>query len=134
MRRPGFLNGTTYWFGDACWICENGGRCKNICTTKVQKKKLKKRFKAQRVIAKKTRIKRVLPRVDVTRFYLEEGESQFDRLKRLKSEGLYTPGSRMSLDYSNLVHFGTSNRARVVEIKIQREIRAREHLKRALSE
>lgn len=129
MRRPGYLGNVGYWFGDDCWVCA-GGKCKNTCSTATQKKKLRKRFKAQRKVAEATAVKRAHKKLDHKLFALRKGESNYDRLKRLKAARLYVPGARMSLNYSNLVHYGTVDKLKVRDIKRLREEKARKHLEK----
>ena len=127
MRRPGYLGNVGYWFGDDCWVC-TGGSCKNTCSTAIQKKKLRSRFKTQRKVAEATAVKRTHKKLDHKLFALREGESKHDRLKRLGKARLYVPGARMSLNYSNLVHYGTTDKLKVREIKRIHAEKARKHL------
>lgn len=69
--------------------------------------------------------------VDHSQFLMVPGESKRDRLNRLRSLNLYSPGQAMDIDYSNLVHYGTTDRAKIAEIRRSQEAWQRqENLKR----
>ena len=133
MRRPGCLGGTSYWFGVAaaptfprsrfganpCVVCKDG-RCKNICTKEQQMKRIRQKQKKIRAKAAKTEKFVVTKNTNKKAFALRPGEHQTDRLQRLEKEGLYVSGALMSLDYANLVRFGTTDKMKVAEIKRER--------------
>lgn len=133
MRRPGFLGGASYWFGslgDNCMVC-NGNVCKNVCSTAKQKAIIKKRNKKIRSVASKTKMRQVTPSTNKAAFAMRKGEGQQARLRRLSAAGLYTSGGKMSIDYGNLVHFGTTDRLRIKKIKQERAAwQRKENLKR----
>jgi len=136
MRRPGFLGETTYWFGTTsrfgndCWVCE-GKKCKNVCSTAMQKKKLKERFAKESKVAAKSGIRKITSNTQITKFALKAGESQKARFKRLQAIGLYIPGGKMTINYGNLVNFGTTNKAIIAKIKRQKaEWQRQQNIKR----
>lgn len=127
MRRPGFLGSASYWFGslgDDCWVCK-GNRCKNVCTKAQQVKKIKKKHAKVRAVAAKTSKFEVTPALNQAQFALRKGEGQRARLRRLRAMKLYVSGAKMSIDYSNLVHFGTTDKLRIRKIKAERAAQQR---------
>ena len=121
MRRPGFLGTTDYWFsshtlGDECWVCE-GNRCKNVCSKAKQKTKIKQRHKKIREVARTTKRKEITPSTREADFALIPGEGTKTRLARLQAKGLYVPGAHMSIEYGNLIHYGTTDRHKIARIK-----------------
>ena len=69
--------------------------------------------------------------VDQSLFQIVEGESKQARLHRLREKGLYTSGQAMDIDYSNLVHYGTTDRNKIAAIRqAQVEWQRQENLKR----
>ena len=69
--------------------------------------------------------------VDHAAFAMISGESKRDRLQRLEKQGLYTRGQAMDRDYSNLVHYGTTDRGKIAAIRrAQEEWQRQENLKR----
>lgn len=105
MRRPGFLAGMNYWFGDLAEVST-------------------KRWKAGSAV-------RSSKGADHARFQLITGEGKRDRIRRLQAEGLYTPGQAMDIDYSNLVHYGTTDRGKIAGIRrAQQDWQRQENMKR----
>lgn len=105
MRRPGFLAGMDYWFGGLSEVAAPKWRAGGAV--------------------------RSSKGVDHARFALITGEGKRDRLRRLQGEGLYTPGQAMDIDYSNLVHYGTTDRGKIAGIRRgQQEWQRQENLKR----
>lgn len=103
MRRPGFLAGTDYWFGDV---------------------PAKRRWKKGDAV-------RSSKGVDHSQFQMIPGEGKRDRLRRLQAAGLYTSGQAMDIDYSNLVHYGTTDKGKIAAVKrAQAEWQRQENLKR----
>lgn len=59
--------------------------------------------------------------VDHSLFAMVQGEGKQDRLRRLEGQGLYTRGQAMDRDYSNLVHYGTTDRGKIAAIRRSKE-------------
>jgi hypothetical protein len=97
-------------------VCKDG-KCTNICTKEQQLKKIKSKHKKLRAKAAKTARFEVTDSTDVEKFAMKPGESRNARLARLEKEGIYVSGAVMSIDYGNLVNFGTMDRMKVAEIK-----------------
>lgn len=105
MRRPGFLAGMNYWFGD-------------LSEMPAQRWRAGGAMRSSRG-------------VDQARFQMISGEGKRDRLRRLQAEGLYTQGQAMDIDYSNLVHYGTIDRGKIAGIRrAQQEWQRQENMKR----
>jgi len=136
MRRPGFLGETSYWFGNvvsptyfrhrffgqtSCIICKDG-MCTNICSKDEQLKRIRKEHKKLRVRAKKTKMFTVTEATKIRNFAMRKGETKGHRLSRLDKAGFYVPGAKMSIDYANLVNFGTIDRMKIAEFKRKKRV------------
>ena len=105
MRRPGFLAGMNYWFGNVGDLPA-------------------RQWKAGGAMRRSAGI-------DQSKFALVQGEGKRDRLRRLESQELYTRGQGMDIDYSNLVHYGTTDRSKIAAIRrSQEEWQRQENMKR----
>ena len=143
MRRPGFLGETHYWFGNAagpnyrffgnnpCVVCKDN-RCTNICTKAEQKQAVKKRHAGIRAAAKGVAKMNIAKGAAISpEFAMRPGESRNQRLARLQRAKLYTPGAKMTHDYSNLVNWGTTDRSKIAQMKRSRKQRVeKQNIKR----
>jgi len=134
MRRPGFLGETYFWFGNTtypayprhrfgdfaanpCVVCE-GKVCKNICTKAEQKSKIKARHAKIRKKAAKTKMFTMAKGAPTSpEFRMRKGESRSQRLRRLERAKLYVSGAKMSIDYGNLVNWGTTDKLKIRQMK-----------------
>jgi hypothetical protein len=136
MRRPGFLGETHFWFGNArypayprkfggfngfganpCVVCE-GKVCRNICTKAEQMKKIKTKHAKVRARAARTKMFTLTKGAPFSpEFAMRKGESRSQRLKRLERAKLYVSGAKMSVDYGNLVNWGTTDKLKIQRMK-----------------